>query len=464
MYKRIVIIISVFAVAVTAFSQQPFPDSIRVGLAGYIDEFKNEVHSPGIAVIIFQDTSIVFSHASGFMDREQQVAVSIDSKFPIMSVTKMFTATLLMQMVEQKKLRLEDPVKKYVPEYHVRGIDGQEAQTTLVQLATHTSGLPRNTPAQIKFSETFDRWMLGDVDSNTAFILPSNKEMLQSLRHVQIEYPPYDFIHHNDRHYSNLGYSLLGLAVERASKMDYTQLVSRNITGPLQMNHTGVLSNSIDDKSVAAGYRWDTLKKALQYVPIFRPGSAIYAGGLYSTARDLFRFTSAHSSDGYTILSPANRNLMRSQKIGWKPAYPYVLHEGAMPGYRSIIVMNPVTKIGWVMLLNVQDVDFNRINDRLAKISSKVLEKKIAVEKEKFAGSYSIAGGYATLKITLRNDTLFSTYLDDVLGGTPMIQEGNLVFTVKGKTGHSIRYEFVIGKNGKVNAVKMGQYVWDREK
>jgi len=462
MYKWILFIPAVLAAAATAFSQQPFPDSIRVGLSAYIDEFKKEIHSPGIAVVIFQDTSIVFSHTSGFMDREQQVPVTIDSKFPIMSVSKMFTATLLMQMVEQKKLRLEDPVKKYVPEYQVRGIDGREAQTTMFQLATHTSGLPRNTPAQIKFSEIFDRWMLGDT-GNTAFTLPSNKEMLQSLRHVRLEYPPYDYVHHNDRHYSNLGYSLLGLAVERTSKMDFPQLVTRNITGPLRMNHTGTLSNTMDDKSVAAGFRWDTLKRSLEYVPIFRPESAVYAGGLFSSAHDLFRFTSAHSSDVYTILSPANRNLMRSQKIGWKPAYPYVLHEGAMPGYRSIIVMNPVTKIGWVILLNVQDVDFNRINDRLAKISSKVLEKQIAIGKEKFAGNYSIPGGYATLKITLRNDTLFSNYLNDVLGETPM-QEGPLVFIVKGKTGHSIRYEFVVGNDGKVNAVKMGQYVWERGK
>ena len=148
------------------------------------------------------------------------------------------------------------------------------------------------------------------------------------------------------------------------------------------------------------------------------------------------------------MLQPGSRAKMRSQKIGWKQAYPYVLHEGAMPGYRSIIVVNPVTKIGWVILCNVQDVDFNKINDRLAKVSSKVLDKKIDVPKERFTGKFTISGGYATLTISIKNDSIYSDYLRDVLGDVPMMQEGPLVFTAKGKTGHSIRYEFVVYKDG----------------
>ena len=108
-------------------------------------------------------------------------------------------------------------------------------------------------------------------------LLPTNKAMLQSLKHVQLEYPPFDFVHHNDRHYSNLGYSLLGIALERVSKMDFQRLVTHNILHPLGMTGSGCLSDNAPDASVAAGFRWDTLSRSLEFVPIFRPYSALYA-------------------------------------------------------------------------------------------------------------------------------------------------------------------------------------------
>ena len=120
MFRSFYIIVTlIISASSTVIAQQPFPDSIKSGLSRVVEEFKNEIHAPGIAVAMFQDTTIIFGHASGFTDSGMRVPVTIDSKFPIMSITKMFTSTLLMQLVEQKKVHLEDPVKKYVPEYPI---------------------------------------------------------------------------------------------------------------------------------------------------------------------------------------------------------------------------------------------------------------------------------------------------------------------------------------------------------
>src|SRR5215203_6054899 len=132
-----------------SLSQQILHDSITNNLTITIQGFKDRYHSPSIVFVLVHDQKIIFSEALGYTDLENKIAATINSKYPILSVTKMFTATMFMQLRQNKIVGLEDDVKKYVPEYKAISGNDNDRDITLLQLATHTSGLPRNSQADI---------------------------------------------------------------------------------------------------------------------------------------------------------------------------------------------------------------------------------------------------------------------------------------------------------------------------
>jgi CubicO group peptidase (beta-lactamase class C family) len=424
--------------------QDRIDDTTGVKLRKAIENLKEKYRCPGVSVAIVHEDNIVYDLSLGYTDLENKTAVTMDSKFPVMSITKTFTATMLMQLREKGVVKLDDPVKKYIPEYTV------SPTTTLFQLATHNSGLPRNSPADMSFTISLDEWMLnGGKGAIKGFA--TDQELLRSLRSLKLEYPPFDYIHPNDRHYSNMGYELLGIALERAAKEEYTAYVIHHICQPLGMTHTGFLNDPGIRQGVAKGYRYNAGHQ--DSLPFFDLNSAIYAGGLYSTAGDLCKFISSQ----WTGESQA---MMRQLKIAWKPAFPYVLHEGGLPGYRSIIVFNPETKLGWVILTNGNDVDFNEINGSLAEIAGAVYKKRGKTGLTQYTGKYKLPGGYGDLTMSLRNDSLYSTYL---LPDKALTPDGGLRWKAEGSNGHSIGYEFVGDGNGKITALKLGQFVWYKD-
>ena len=455
------IFVSLFICPVITLAQGQLPDSVTNKLKKAVEGFKNRYNSPSVAVCIIRGNEIVYDEALGYTDVENKVPATIDSKYPIMSITKTFTAIMLMQLVEQGVVELNDDVRKYVPEYKVRSDFPGTGATTLLQLATHTSGLPRNSPADSGFTYSLDKWMLSG-GSNTIKPFSTNKQLLNSLQFLKLEFPPYHFVHHNDRHYSNLGYSLLGIAMERAAKTGYPKYVAAQIFKPLGMQFTGFLTEPGLMNQVAKGYRYNKTNSRFEHIPLFEINSGIYAGGTYSTAKDMTKFISAQFESN-KLLSADSRAMMRNLKIGWKPAYPYVLHEGAFPAHRSIIVFNPESKIGWVILTNGSDIDFNQINGQLAEILTETYRKPLVPTLEKYAGTYRLPGGYGSLEIYLKNDTLYSNYCQELMPGRPMISDGGLRFKVGGKDGYTINYEFIADQNSAVNALRMGQFVWYKE-
>lgn len=436
-------------------------DSAAGKLRKAVAEFMNKHKSPSVVVAVVHENDIVFFESMGYTDIGNKVPATIDSKYPIMSITKTFTATMLMKLVEQGVVRLDDDVRKYIPEYKVQSDFPGSGVTTLFQLATHASGLPRNTPADINFTLSYDRLMLGDgKDSIQPF--STNKELLRSLQFLKLDYPPFHYVHHNDRHYSNLGYSVLGIAIERAAKVSFPKYVTGQICKPLQMMSTGFLTEPGINDQVAKGYRYDKSTNTTMRIPPFQINAAIYPGGMYSTARDMATYISSQFNDN-KVLSTNNRAMMNALKIGWKPAYPYVLHEGGFPGYRSIVVFNPDSKIGWVILTNSGDIDFNQVSGQIAETVSAAYRKPVMPGLTKYVGTYRLPGGYDSLTIVLKNDTLYSTYCRDVLHGQPMKADGEHRFRVDGMTGHTINYEFVADKNAGITRLRMGQLVWYRK-
>jgi CubicO group peptidase (beta-lactamase class C family) len=247
-------------------SQGFLNDSTSNQLRLVVEGFKNRYHSPSMVVAIVHGNELIFSHSLGYIDLENKVQATIDSKYPILSITKPFTATMFMQLMQRNVVELDDDVKKYVSEFKGSSDLPGKSGTTLLQLATHTSGLPRNSHADINFTKQVDKWLLIGTN-NPTIEAASKKEFLQSLNFIKKEYPDYQLLSHGDRHYSNLGYSLLGIALERAAKMNYTDYVMNNICQPLNMTNSGFGTESLGKNILAKGYyKLQSLNPTLRYM------------------------------------------------------------------------------------------------------------------------------------------------------------------------------------------------------
>lgn len=164
-YFAILLALTGVLIQTACLAQKQVDDSIARKLNNVISDFKNKFQSPSVVVCLVQDKDIIFSSALGYTDLERKTPATIDAQYPIMSVSKTFTTTMLMQLAERGVVGLNDDVRKYVPEYKVKTSSGEMAHTTLLQLATHTSGLPRNSPADVTFTISWDKWVMMLADS-----------------------------------------------------------------------------------------------------------------------------------------------------------------------------------------------------------------------------------------------------------------------------------------------------------
>ena len=465
--KRLIVFLGIFCnalIPIASHSQVQLSDSTITLLKQGVEGFKNRYHSPSIVVAIVNDQNVIFSEALGYTDLEKKVPASLNSKYPILSISKIFTATMLMQLKQRGKINLHDDVIKYVPEFANPKLPGKEA-LTLFQLATHTSGLQRNSPADIGFTKQVDRWVLLGV-SCESIEPPSKTQFLQSLKYITREYPDFQFTSYGDRRYSNLGYSLLGIAVERAAKIPYETFVKNELFKPIGMVNSGFDTEQPRSGNLAKGYWFADSSKQFIATPEFRSNSAVYAGGMYSTALDLAKFISFQLTDSletHSILSPSNKSMMQSFGIGWRQSFPFVVHEGAMLGYRSQIAFNPEQKVGWVILTNTTDFDFSRINEYISRLLSPYLNNNPVKDSSVYTGVYRLEGGYDSLRIILKDGKLYSTYLDKELPPTPLVPSGNNKFKDPGKNNYNINYDFVANKKSEVVYLNMGQLKWVKQ-
>ena len=464
--KRIIIPISIVTMllSVCGYTQNRINDSISLKIKKKMTELQKKSNAPSIVLALVHDQEIIFSNTLGYSDLENKIPATIDTKYAIASVTKTFTATMLMKLTEDGILGLHDDVRKYVPEYNVKSNIGEKCQTSLFQLATHTAGLPRNSHADIDMSTSMNRWFLtGGKEEITWF--PSNDKILESVSDMKLDYPPFHYLWYSDRHYSNLGYNILGIALERASEKSFENYVNENICKPLKMTNTGFINTSDLEAELAPAYWKNPKTNSLLKSPFFIANSAMYAGGMYSTARDLTKYISSqfqnNTSNKNSILDETSKEMMRTLKIGWKPAYPFVHHRGHWStGIQSSVYFHPELKVGWVILSNSSDFDIKELNKFLKKTIKSNFTNNHSANLQQYIGTYELEGSLSMIKIYLKNNRLYSTYLNDLLPDNPLVSDGDKRFIVKGDFDHIIDYDFETDNSGKVKMFRMGQLSW----
>jgi CubicO group peptidase (beta-lactamase class C family) len=216
------------------------------------------------AVLVARNGEVLLSQGYGLADRDKNFPNTPHTKYRLGSITKQFTAMAILMLQAQNKLKLQDPVCRYIPECPAMWPD-----ITIHHLLTHTSGI----------SDFMDF-----PDYETTKATPTSP--LQTI--ARFKDRPLDFKPGEKWSYSNSGYILLGYVIEQASGQSYETVLRQNIFEPLQMKNTGYDHN---DGSLATGYTgfYDHWEKA-DYIDMTIPYAA---GGLYSTLEDLYRWDRA---------------------------------------------------------------------------------------------------------------------------------------------------------------------------
>jgi CubicO group peptidase (beta-lactamase class C family) len=315
-----------FAAAVAAASAGPVGPSLDAQLARLVGD--QALQTRALEVAVARDGSIVYNHGFG--------EASADTRFPIASITKMFTAVAIMQLVQDHRVDLGANVATYLPNAPYA------KEITVRQLLQHTSGL----------------WNYADYAFQTGIASrPTTPQAILAMaaKHPLTSTPGKKWS------YSNTGYVVLGLIVERVSGEPLAQYERDRIFRPAGMTQTTV-GNPPAGASVAEGYMSATGNKA----PAYDPSWLFACGDIVSTAADLARFDIA-LLDG-KLLAPATFAQMQANPVSGENGMQglgvdmmrsqnlqFVGHHGGVPGYETENELIPVEHVAWVVLSDTFD-------------------------------------------------------------------------------------------------------------
>ena len=229
-------------------------------------------------ILVAQNDKIIEQRAYGLASIEYEVENTVDTKFNIASITKMITGVATLQLYENGKLELKEPIGKYLPDYPNKLV---RDSVTVHQLLTHTSGN--------------NNFVVGDFLQTNKLKYKNVSDFVPLFANDTLLSRPgtkYD--------YSASGFVILGLIIEKVSGQSYYDYIKENIFEPARMEHTTELEIDSVVKNKASGYtslfgESETLKRNDYYLSKAMPG-----GFHYSTVKDLFKFSKA-LRNWYTI-------------------------------------------------------------------------------------------------------------------------------------------------------------------
>ncbi len=327
-----------------------------------VDEILGRRPAIGLAVGLVRDGRLEFFDGRGVAEVGSNTPITEDTVFRIGSITKLFTAIAVMQLVEQDLVDLDAPVSDYLRAYRLIPSEEGFRPATLRHLLTHTAGIPdvRRTSDLLHASFSPSGGRPPQLSVEFGKPLPTLAEYYRGLR-IVVE-PGSAFA------YSNHGYATLGQIVEDVSGVPLERVFRERIFEPLGMADSGLVRSDRIASHLATGYTFGS--RGATAVPD-RDWIGAGAGGIYSTTRDLARFVAALLGGGANehgrMLQPATMATMveahyqpdvrlpgmglgffRAEAAGHR----LVLHDGILPGFNSDLLVAPDDGIGLIGLTN----------------------------------------------------------------------------------------------------------------
>ena len=330
-------------------------DSFAAAIQRFENQIAVDVSADGVGAItaaVVVGNSVVWARGFGWADADLRAPAGVETIYRTGSISKTFTAVLLMQLVERGLLALDDPVVEHFPEF--AQLDGPEEQVRAVtfrQLASHTGGLIREPELPFAASGPLGEWA---------------SKVLASTPTTSLQSEP-----GTEYSYSNIGFGILGLALSRAAGQPFMDLVRELIFEPLGMRNSTFALTPALESYISVGYAnhrdgtVDTEYPAREHAG---RGYKVPNGGVYSTVGDLARFVAALSgASPVTILSARARREMLTIQTPEDTTRGYGLglsirttdngvrlvgHGGSVAGYNAHMVFDPETTIGVILLRN----------------------------------------------------------------------------------------------------------------
>jgi CubicO group peptidase (beta-lactamase class C family) len=289
-----------------------------------IDELVNQYYELGQfngAILVSEGGNIIYSKGIGFADIENNIPNKTDTKFRLASVTKQFTATLILQLVEEGKIKLDGVLSKYLPYYRI----DIGNKITIHQIISHTAGLGNYTNNK-------------EMDNIKGKVTP--KDFVLEYCSDELLYEP-----GTDWAYSNSGYFILGAVIEEITGRTYEENLQENIFIPLEMKNSGYEHSDITYGNKATGYS-DSFG---DYKPAKKPEMTIpfSAGAIYSTVEDMYKWDRALYTEkilSKTSIEKMFTHVLNGYGYGWYTGeQPFggvpkkvVMHTGGIFGFNSI--------------------------------------------------------------------------------------------------------------------------------
>jgi len=312
---------------------------------------------PGVVVGVVSRDGLAWAKAYGTSDLAGGVPLTPATRFRIGSVSKVFTATAILQLRDAGKLRLDDPVVKHLPWFKVPNPFPNAPPITIEHLLTHTSGLSREAP--------FAAW--------TTHEFPTREELRAAMPLVTVISPP-----GKTYRYSNLGVALLGEVVAAVSGESWAGYVRQHITEPLGMTSTTGAPTAAEIAALPRQHRRkqpDGSRGTLYY---YDTGAIAPAAAVVSTLEDLARFAvlqltadpAGPPAGGAQVLSGptlaemhrphfVNTGWTGARGLGWgvsrRNGHTYVSHGGWIGGHRADLVLDPDRGLAAIALTNADD-------------------------------------------------------------------------------------------------------------
>ncbi len=413
----------------------------RAALVASIDSLlSRELAAPAagfqVAVVKGRDTLVMKSY--GFANVELQVPATTETLFRIGSVTKQFTATAVMQLAEQGKLRLTDSLAKFLPNIppHWRGV-------TIRHLLNHTSGIPAYSDLGARARPLM---MLGAPrDSMIAFL--RNDSLLFS--------PGSGF------YYNNTGYYLLGMVIEQVSGKSYAAYINDNLAVPLGLAHTRYCGTRAVLPNRASGYdRSGTSLVNAAYIDMETPYAA---GSLCSTARDLVLWGAALASGRVisrasyeemtipiTLASPRPMTYGYGFFVAAVGSYRVLEHPGNIPGFAAHLMRVPSESLYVAVTANTASSPAPQMAYEIARIVLAVPrtvavptlrdDPLVASARDAYIGRYALTqadGSKVDVSIIARDGCIAFQGLGQ--DSAPLLWQGGDLFVVRGQP---IRFYF----------------------
>jgi len=316
--------------------------------ANKIDSLVSLYHKYGQfngSVLVADNGKVLYQNGFGPANMEWNIPNAPDTKFRLGSITKQFTATLILQLVEQGKIKLDGKLTDYLPDY--RKDTGNKV--TIHNLLSHTSGIPSYTSLPGFFQNV----------SRSPFTVD---DFIKKYASGELEFEPgTKFV------YDNSGYFLLGAIIEKVTGKPYEQVLKENIFDPLGMKNSGYDRWGTILNKRATGYT--RTPKGYQTAAYLDMSIPYAAGSLYSTVEDLYLWDQALYGD--TVLTAKSKDLMFKPNLNnygygfvitkatlappTKLAVPVIQHNGGINGFSTTIVRMTNEKRLIVLLDNAED-------------------------------------------------------------------------------------------------------------